>query len=102
MTDKEKIRDILLQHKGKANPVTSKTISAEFGYPMEDTQVLSRKTIHNVAEEYHLPLLSCNKGYYIAETEQELEEYNKNIDSRINNMDKRRNLINEYFRRENR
>lgn len=97
--DYKKINEILSQHRGKTNAITSKKISASMGFPMEDTQAVSRKNIHETAEEYNLPLLSCNKGFYIAETQEELDEYNQNIDSRISKMDKKRNLVNENYRR---
>lgn len=41
----EKIKDILLEHRGKKNAITSKQISKSMGFPMEDTQSVSRKEI---------------------------------------------------------
>lgn len=99
MSKDEKIKDILLQHRGKSNAITSKKISESMGFPMEDTQAVCRNAIHKTAIKYGLPLLSCNKGFYIAETEQELDEYNKNIDKRIREMDCNRNIVNENFRK---
>ena len=98
-SDHEIIKEILEQHCGKENAIASHVISEEIGYPMEATQAVSRKEIHATAEEYDLPLLSCNKGFYLAETEEELAEYNENIDSRIREMDRQRNLVNDSFRR---
>lgn len=97
--DHERIKNILEQHCGKDNAIASHRISEEIGYPMEATQAISRKAIHETAEEYDLPLLSCRKGFYLAETEEELAEYNENIDSRIREMDRKRNLANDSFRR---
>lgn len=97
--DYKKINDILSRHCGKANAITAKRISASMRYPMEDTQAISRKNIHQTAEEYNLPLLSCSKGFYIAETQEELDEYNQNIDNRINEMDRKRKLVNENYRK---
>ena len=48
----EKIKDILLEHRGKKNAITSKQISKSMGFPMEDTQAVSRKEIWKTAEEY--------------------------------------------------
>lgn len=95
----EKIRDVLLQHRGKNNAITSKEISSIMGFPMEDTQAKSRKEIHKTAEIYNLPLLSCGRGFYIANSQQELNEYNQNIDDRINGMEKTRQTVNENFER---
>ena len=98
-SDHKRIKDILEQHCGKRNAIASHVISEEIGYPMEATQAVSRKEIHATAEEYDLPLLSCNNGFYLAEAEEELAEYNENIDSRIREMDRKRNLVNDSFRR---
>ena len=98
-SDHKRIKDILEQHCGKRNAIASHVISEEIGYPIEAPQAVSRKEIHATAEEYDLPLLSCNKGFYLAETEEELAEYNENIDSRIREMDRKRNLVNDSFRR---
>ena len=98
-SDHKRIKHILEQHCGKRNAIASHVISEEIGYPMEATQAVSRKEIHATAEEYDLPLLSCNKGFYLAETEEELAEYNENIDSRIHEMDRKRNLVNDSCRR---
>jgi hypothetical protein len=93
-----KIRDILIEHKGKKNKITSKQISLEMGFPMEDTQSISRKAIWETAEKYGLPLISSTTGYYLANTKEELEEYNKNIDKRIDGMKKTRDMVNKNFK----
>lgn len=90
----EKIKDILLQHKGKANAITSKEVSRKMGFPMEDTQSVSRKAIWETAKEYGLPLVSCNRGYFIAEADDEIAEYNSNIQSRIDGMEETRRMAN--------
>ena len=93
----EKIKSILLQHKGKANAITSKEVSRKMGFPMEDTQVVSRKAIRATEKEYGLPLLSCNRGYFIAETDDEMAEYNSNIQSRIDGMVETRKMANKNY-----
>lgn len=45
MKENEKIRDILKGHCGKANAISSKQISRMMGFPMEDTQAVSRAAI---------------------------------------------------------
>ena len=98
MIDYSKIRDILITHKGRKNKITSKQISLEMGFPMEDTQSVSRKAIWETAEKYGLPLVSSSTGYYLANTKEELEKYNENIDKRINGMRKTRDMTNKNFK----
>ena len=95
----EKIKSILLEHKGKKNAITSKTISQIMGFPMEDTQSVSRQEIWSTAQEFGLPLVSCNNGFFIAETEEEMEEYNRNIQKRIDGMEETRRMANQNYER---
>lgn len=95
----EKIKDILMDHRGKKNAIASKRISEAMGFPMEDTQSVSRQAIWSTAEEYGLPLVSCNRGYFIAETDDEIEAYNQNIEKRINGMEKTREMANQNYKR---
>lgn len=83
----EQIKDILLKHIGHKNPIKSKEISEKMGFPLEDTQSVSRKAIWETAEKFGLPLVSSSKGYYIAETDEEVEKYRDNIKQRIQGME---------------
>lgn len=93
----EKIEEILIQHKGKANAITSKEISKIIGYPMEDTQAKTRKAIWDTAKQFGLPLISSNKGFFIAETDDEIEAYNSNIQSRIDGMNATKEMANKNY-----
>jgi len=95
---KERIRDILLQHRGKENAITAKEISAKMGYPMEDTQSVSWYQIKKTEEKYNLPLVSGREGYYIAQTDEEMEKYNQNIRNRMEKMEQRRLMANENYK----
>ena len=94
----EKIKNILMEHKGRKNAIASKRISEAMGFPMEDTQSVSRQAIWDTAEEYGLPLISCNRGYFIAETDDEIDAYNKNIQKRIKGMEKTRKMANQNYK----
>ena len=94
----EKIKDILLEHCGKKNAITSKQISKSMGFPMEDTQAVSRKEIWKTAEEYGLPVISCgNKGFCIAETDEEMKEFNENRDKRVAGIRKTQEMANRNY-----
>lgn len=67
------------------------------GFPMEDTQAVSRKAIWKTAKKYGLPLVSCNRGYFIAEIDEEMGEYNSNIQSRIDGMEETRKTANKNY-----
>ena len=66
-------------------------------FPMEDTQSVSRKAIWKTAKHFGLPLISCNKGYFIAETDDEITEYKSSIQNRIDGMEEtRKRAIKNY------
>ena len=94
----EKIKNILLAHKGKDNAIAAIEISSMLGLPLEATQATCRKLIHKTANFYHLPLFSSSKGFYIAQTKEELAEYNANILRRINGMIHNRDIVNANFK----
>ncbi len=93
----EKIKNILMEHRGKNNVIVSKRISEAMGFPMEDTQSVSRQAIWDTAEEYGLPLISCNKGYFIAQTDEEMKEFNANYEKRINGIRKTQEMANKNY-----
>lgn len=95
----EKIKDILMEHRGRKNAIASKRISEAMGFPMEDTQSVSRQAIWDTAEEYGLPLISCNKGYFIAQTDEEMEDFNANYEKRISGMRKTQKMANDNYER---
>ena len=95
----KKIRDILLDHRGRSNAIASKRISEAMDFPMEDTQSVSRHAIWATAEEYGLPLISCNKGYFIAETDEEMATFNANYEKRINGIKKTQKMANDNYKR---
>ena len=97
----EKIKDILLTHRGKKNAITAIEISSKLGLPLEATQSTCRKLIHKTAKFYHLPLFSSSKGFYIAQTKDELQEYNENIQRRMNGMLHNRDIVNANFKKWN-
>ena len=95
---REKFKEILLEHRGKKNGITSKQISKCMGFPMEDTQAVSRKEIWKTAEEYGLPVISCgNKGFCLAETDEEMKEFNDNRDKRVAGIRKTQELANKNY-----
>lgn len=93
----EKIKNILMKHCGRKNAIASKRISEAMGFPMEDTQSVSRQAIWDTAEEYGLPLISCNKGYFIAQTDEEMAAFNENYEKRIRGMRKTQEMANKNY-----
>ena len=75
----EKIKDILLEHRGKKNAITSKQISKAMGFPMEDTQSVSRQAIWATADE-------------------EIQAFNDNYEKRISGIRKTQEMANKNYK----
>jgi hypothetical protein len=98
MNEMEVIKNILENHHGKVNPVTSAKIAIAIGNPNEDdTHASTRFKIKNCMKLYNLPVLSYNKGYYYAKTEDELAEYINNLDKRIAGIKERKIIVLKNF-----
>ncbi len=98
---KEKLRDILLLHKGKHNKITSAQIADYLGIDEDDTHAQTRALILSVAEEYNIPLAADTRGYYIITTDKEYQDYMTNLDSRIQGINKRKYIITKNYKGEN-
>jgi hypothetical protein len=60
----EKIREIILQHKGKANAITSKIIALKIGMNEDDTHIGTRSLITELIKN-GMPIGACDNGYFL-------------------------------------
>lgn len=95
----ETIRDCLELHKGKNNPVTSAEVSDLIGIIEDDTHAQTRVLILDTANMYGLPLAENNRGYYLITSDSEYDEYMKNLDSRIEGITQRKEIITKNYKR---
>lgn len=94
----EQIKNILLTHVGKRNPIKSAEIARRIGIVEDDTYSQTRALILECAEQYGLPLASDNKGYYLIANQQEYNEYMDNLDLRIAGIERRKRIITKNFK----
>ncbi len=95
MTKLEVIHDIMRNHIGKKNAITSAKLCRELGLIEDDTHVGTRKLLTIYRETYKVPLVASNSGYYIAANKNEIKEYRDNLQSRIYGIQKIMNLLDE-------
>lgn len=95
----EQIKNILLLHSGKRNPITSAEIARIIGIVEDDTHAQTRALILECAEKYELPLAANNRGYYLISNQQEYNEYMANLDSRSAGIEERKRIITKNYRR---
>ncbi|MFX0202166.1 MAG: hypothetical protein ACFFCW_39140 [Candidatus Hodarchaeota archaeon] len=93
-----RIREILENHRGKENQISSGKIGPQIGIYEDATHVQVRSLIRDAIEKLKLPVGGGSRGYYLIKDENELKEYIRNIDNRINEMQKRKDLVESAFR----
>lgn len=86
-------RDILLTHKGAANPISAREMAAILGIDENDTFSATRDLIFRVAMQYNLPVAASQSGYYIITNENEYVSYIKQLNSRINGIEHRKAIV---------
>ena len=88
-----KIKEILEKHKGKNNQISSGEIAKKLNLKQEDTHVEPRKYILETIKKYKIPIAGRSKGYYLLSNREELEEYLKSLDNRIEEVKKRKQKV---------
>lgn len=98
MTQHNAVHEILKEHRGKNNAITSREIKEEVGVrDTHDTNPNVRDIIRDLIEHHGVPILSHNGGYYIARNEEEVDEYVDRLESRREEIASRRDNIIEAF-----
>jgi hypothetical protein len=93
------MRDVLrCLRRGKANALYSGVIRAEAGLPGGRTEEVVRDTIKALIYDEGVPIGSCSRGYYIIETDEELEEVAGDLQNRADGCISRANQIRQNWR----
>lgn len=100
MTIHEQIKEILLEHKGKKNAITSREIAKQIGEKWGVSGGNIRPKITETIKQYQLPVAShTNKGYFFINNKKEFKNYLKTLDSYINAITDRKAFISVFFYR---
>jgi len=94
---KERVLAVLLQHRGSNNAIQSHVIGSEARvYDVDPTSYKVRACIRELIDE-GVPIGSGPDGYYIMETQAELQHNIASLSSRITSMTRRRdNMIRAF------
>lgn len=98
MSELKKVKKLLEQHQGKGNAISAGEIEKRIIGSTEDTHAKGRKLVERCAKEYGMPIAGDASGYYIITTQNELDEYEANLQSRIKKMKKRGKMMEKNFK----
>ena len=95
----EEIRDILIEHKGRENAITSNTITSKIGVDSSPSMVDIREIITITIFKFELPIVSSNSGYYLLreKDDEDVERYERSLDQRVQRITRRKVLIRHFF-----
>lgn len=95
----ENIREIILKHKGKDNAIKSKTIALMIGINEDATHIGTRSLITKLIKN-GMPIGACDNGYFLLETQKEVDEYHQILNGRMYEIYERairvQNNFNDY------
>lgn len=100
-TDDEKmakIKEILLKHKGKKHCIKSKVIATRVGVSEDATHIGTRSLITKLVKQ-GLPIGACDNGYFLMETQKEVDEYTQILNNRIEEIYDRKGRMQSNFNR---
>ena len=97
MTQLEKLKNIIVAHKGKKNRITSAQTANLLGISEDDTHAKTRALILDCAEKFEIPLAANNSGYYVISSDQEYNDYIENLETRKSGIDRRIKIIKDNY-----
>lgn len=87
---KEEVKELLLEHKGAENPITSREINEEIGLDNIGSFPSTRAVIRKLVLEDQLPIAATTNGYFVIEDQEELEDYINQLENRVMNITERK------------
>jgi ABC-type uncharacterized transport system ATPase subunit len=92
-TARETVKDLLMDHRGSDNPITSREINDRIDEDSIGSFPETRQIIREIIVEDQVPIAAGSQGYYVIETEEELREYVNNLDERTLSIVERKQAV---------
>ena len=87
---RERVKSILLDHRGKDDAISSREISEQLNREEVGSFPETRMLIREIMLEDQIPIASNNSGYYVVESEEELQDYVDQLEQRILGVSERK------------
>lgn len=79
----EQVKLMILDHHGQGDQISSREINEVVQLDTVDSFPNTRRCVRDIMFEEKIPIIGGGNGYYVAETEQEIADAFKTLDSRI-------------------
>lgn len=80
---KEQVKEIILDHRGRDNPISSRDINEQLNLDNVGSFPNTREVIRELILEEQIPIAAGGNGYYVIETEDELQHYIDSLEGRM-------------------
>jgi hypothetical protein len=87
---RERVKELLLDHRGANDPITSREINDEVGLDNVGSFPSTRAVIREIVMEDQIPVAGGSNGYYVIEQEDELQDYIERLEGRVMNITERK------------
>lgn len=98
-TNTEMVREVLINHVGRENAITSTEIGEKADIPNGNGNSNVRSSVRELAMDVEEPpIAACNDGYFVVGSYDELVEYTAGLEERREKLEKRkRNTQHSFF-----
>lgn len=84
----------LADHRGADAAITSDELATRVGLDeRQGTNPKVREAVKVLMQERRVPVVSSHAGYYVPETRSEIDDYLENLESRIDGIRQRKELV---------
>jgi hypothetical protein len=91
------LEELLGDHRGPENAISSGEIADELGIDDSGSNPRTREAVKALLEERELPVISNSNGYFVATAESQVEEEIESLQSRIQGIQQRQQLIRDAW-----
>lgn len=87
---RERVKDLLLEHQGKDDAITSREINDEVDLDSIGSFPSTRAVVRDIIMEDQIPIAGGSQGYYVIQDEDELRDYIDQLESRVMQITERK------------
>jgi len=91
------LEELLDDHRGPENAISSGEIADELGIDDSGSNPRTREAVKALLDERELPVISNSNGYFVATAESQVEEEIESLQSRIQDIQQRQQLIRDAW-----
>lgn len=89
----DRLQALMMDHRGPDNTISSGQIAEMLDIDDGEAQPKTREAIRTLSEERGVPIASTSRGYFLIETEGQLNDYLERLDSRIAGIQQRKQTV---------